>query len=69
MRTPHMEKRHFELLADVMRQTKPPCLGMTRPELEQAKAQWERTLAELTRSLRATNAAFDRDRFVRACGA
>lgn len=69
MRKPTMAKRHFELLADVMRQTKPPCLGMTGPELEQAEAQWERTLAELTRALRTTNPAFNRDRFLAACGA
>ena len=62
------QKRHFQFIADTIKETKPPHLGQTGPELTQALIQWERMVANFATNLRSTNPNFDRDRFIQACG-
>lgn len=63
-----MQRRHFELIAEGLAHSKPPFLGQTREEVNAAKAQWERTTANIASVLSTTNPNFNRAKFLKACG-
>lgn len=59
-----MTKKHFELIADALRNTRPD-----EDELKQVNAwevvhQWERDLFAIAAALATTNPRFDRERFI-----
>lgn len=62
-----MQKRHFQLIADVMSYTKPSRQVKPRGYRDRL-GQWESVCESLVDSLRATNSNFDRARFLEACG-
>lgn len=55
-----MTRKDFELIADVMKRT--------RPASAKEREQWMKTVSAMAYSLASTNSRFDHDRFVRACG-
>lgn len=63
-----MQRRHFELIAEAMKRSKPPRLGMIADEQHIARAQWETCVSELATQCKLANSNFNRDRFLRACG-
>lgn len=60
-----MERRHFELIAETLRDLRPvdnDVIGYA------ARAQWEDTVTGFANALRTTNPLLDADRFTAACG-
>ncbi len=58
-----MQRRHFELIAEALRDSKP------EPHWDANKqAQWEVTINRFLAKLRSTNPNFNEARFLRACG-
>jgi hypothetical protein len=62
-RTP-MLRQHFRLVADALAEAHPCRYGAEDPV---AHAAWWRTCEVMARRLRATNSAFDRERFLVWC--
>lgn len=54
------EKRHFEFLAEMLKDTKP-----TSPS---ALIYWRATVSKITKRLRQTNSNFKEEKFLVACG-
>lgn len=63
---PYATKMHFQLVADVMKATKPTNDGEVGLFKDQT-AQWERTCLAFLNQFRSVNPSFDGDRFLKAC--
>lgn len=63
-----MTKRHFELIAQSLRDTQQPLMGWTREEIATGNIQWERDVSHMATALSSTNPNFNRDKFLAACG-
>ncbi|WCD56042.1 hypothetical protein [Caulobacter phage BL198] len=57
-----MQRRHYQFVADVMKDTKPSDLGPAEMD------QWSATVDLFVRRFRADNYRFQEDRFRKACG-
>lgn len=60
-----MQRRHFELIAEVLRATRSEFEGAASLTPKYVLA---RTVENFAKKLYATNPNFNRDRFLRACG-
>lgn len=67
-----MQRRHFELIANVLKSAKPSpdCAdAKLLPKVHQYHVeQWDRTVGTFAKALHSTNPNFNRDRFLKACG-
>ena len=59
-----MTRKDFELIASILAASKPDSDGNSYDE----KKQWELTVNEFADCLPSSNANFDRERFLKACG-
>lgn len=63
-----MTRNDFELIAEVLKETKPPELKYYDRMYEGAVRQWIDTCVAFATRLRLVNPRFDRARFLTACG-
>lgn len=61
-----MTKKHFQLLADALKDSVISTSGIDTQEYVQV--QWEHCVERIAQACKESNPRFDRDRFFRACG-
>lgn len=64
MPTAFMQRRHFDLIAEALRDTRP----IKREGHELQFDRWLEVVNTFAMRLKRTNDSFNRDRFLRACG-
>lgn len=62
-----MTKKDFVLIANALRASQPPNWSPDVPQ-SQADSRWETVVHCMAAALGDTNAQFDRERFLKACG-
>lgn len=62
-----MTKRDFELIAAALKSARPPA-HLQEPELALVDLSLDNLARDFADRLKATNAQFNRDKFLRACG-
>ena len=62
-----MQRRHFQLIAEVLKDSRPEAFPESPVGLD-AHVQWGRTVEGMAIALASTNPGFDRARFLKACG-
>ena len=62
-----MSKKHYEALAKALRNTRPTVSDCGNSRNPPAIAQWERTRDAIITVCEASNPAFNRARFIKAC--
>lgn len=64
-----MTRKYFQAIADALRYAKPPHMDYDPNDLREAFRLWAISIDSVAAELAKMNPRFDRERFIKACGA